>query len=245
MLILLAIISVQSIILGWTFQIPMQTEPKPNGCQVPTPRKLLACPHCDLLQFEIEVAPHHDAHCGRCNAILYRGTRARLDWMIALALGSAILFVVSNLFPIAALKMYGAYNTTTLAGTVLALHYQGRSLIGALVLTTAILIPACELCAMMYMLIPLRAGRIAPGMQACFRFVRATRPWSMTEVCMLGVLVTLAKLSDLATIVPGIALWAFAGMIVLFSALAASFSVRDFWAWIDALHSTRSKDDGE
>ncbi len=222
----------------------MPTEPKPNACPVPPQRKLLACPHCDLLQFEVDLAQHHDAHCVRCDAVLYRGTRARLDWMIALVLGSAILFLVANLFPIAALKRGAAYNTTSLAGTVLALHHQGRPLIAALVLITAILIPACELCAMMYMLIPLRAGRIVPGVRACFRFVRAAQPWSMTEVCLLGVLVTLVKLADVATIVPGVALWAFAGMIALFSALAASFSVRDFWAWIDALHCAPSDGSG-
>ncbi len=222
----------------------MQIEPKPDACRVPTQRKLLACPHCDLLQFEVDLAQHHDAHCARCDAPLYRGTRARLDWMIALTLGSAILFLVSNLFPIAVLKMAGAYNTTTLAGTVLALHHQGRPIVAALMLITAILIPACELGAMIYMLIPLRAGRIAPGVPVCFRFVRAAHPWSMTEVCLLGVLVTLAKLSDMAIIIPGIALWAFAGMIALFAALRASFSVRDFWAWIDALRCAPSTDSG-
>ena len=55
---------------------------------------------------------------------------------------------------------------------------------------------------------------------------------------------TLVKLADVATIVPGVALWAFAGMIALFSALAASFSVRDFWAWIDALHCAPSDSSG-
>lgn len=153
--------------------------------------------------------------------------------MLVLILGSAILFLVSNLFPIVGLELQGTRNTTTFFGTVRALYEQGRPLVAALVLVSAILIPALELAALLYMLIPLRLGAVAPGTAAAFRFVRAAHPWGMVEVFMLGLLVTLVKLSEMATIVPGVALWAFAGLIVLFSAAAAAFSVRDFWAWVD------------
>lgn len=200
-------------------------------------QRLLACRHCDLLQHEVALQPHHDAHCVRCGARLYRGTRSRLDWMIALVLASAILFLVSNLFPIAALEKYGVYNATTLAGTVLTLYHQNRPLVAALVLGTAILAPALELCALLYMLLPLRACRIVPGLAHTFRFVLATHRWVMIEVFLLGLLVTLAKLSDLATILPGLALWAFVGLIATFSAVAASFSARDFWGWVEAIRT--------
>lgn len=207
-----------------------------------SPPKLLACRHCDLLQQEVALARHHDAHCVRCGALLYRGTRSRLDWMIALVLASAILFLVSNLFPIAALEKYGAYHATTLAGTALTLYQQDRPLVAALVLMTTIVVPAAELCALLYMLLPLHAGRVVPGLRQTFRFVLASHEWSMMEVFLLGLLVTLAKLSDLATIVPGIALWAFVGLIASFSAVAASFSARDFWAWVDAIRARPARE---
>jgi paraquat-inducible protein A len=158
--------------------------------------------------------------------------------MLALALGSAVLFVVSNLFPIASLDAQGLHTATTLTGTVTALYQQGRPLVAALVLVTTILVPALELGAMLYMLVPLRFGLVSDGMRAAFRFVLAAHPWNMMEVFMLGVLVTLVKLAELASIVPGVALWAFAGLIVLFSMLTASFSVRDYWGWVDSIRAT-------
>jgi len=194
---------------------------------------MIACEHCDLIQQEVELGRHVDAHCIRCNALLYRGSRTRLDVMIALALASTAMYLVSNLFPIAALAAQGIYNSTTLIGTVLALYDQGRPLIAALVLLTTILVPGLELAVLLYMLIPLRLGRIPAGLPAAFRFLLAAHPWSMMEVYMLGILVTLIKLADLATITPGVSLWAFVGLIVLFSALSASFSVRDFWQWVE------------
>ncbi|WP_019143274.1 paraquat-inducible protein A [Noviherbaspirillum massiliense] len=198
------------------------------------PTRLVACQHCDLLQREVKLERHSDAHCIRCGALLYRGTRTRLDWMLAVMLGSALLFIVSNLFPIAELAVQGSYNTTTLVGTVQALYDQGRPLVAMLVLVTTILIPGFELAAMLYMLIPLRLGWVPPGVPALFRFVLVVHPWGMMEVFMLGILVTLVKLADLATIVPGIALWSFIGLIIFFSMGSAAFSVRDFWSWVES-----------
>jgi len=201
---------------------------------------MIACDQCDLVQQEVEISRHTDAHCIRCNAVLYRGSRTRLDVMIALTIASGLMYVVSNLFPIAALAAQGIYNSTTLIGTVLALYDQGRPLIAALVLMTTILVPGLELAVLLYMLIPLRLGRIPAGLPAAFRFLLAAHPWSMMEVYMLGILVTLIKLADLASIVPGISLWAFVGLIVLFSALSAAFSVRDFWRWVENARPFRS-----
>jgi paraquat-inducible protein A len=200
---------------------------------------MIACRHCDLLQQEIALPAHSDARCIRCRALLYRGQRTTLDIMLALALGSMAFFIVANLFPIATLSAQGANSSTTLFATALALYDQGRPLVAVLVLATTIAIPALELLALLYLLIPLRAGIVPAGTRIAFRFLLAAHPWSMMEVFMLGILVTLVKLADLATVVPGISLWAFVGLIALFSAITASFSVRDFWRWVDAADSPR------
>jgi paraquat-inducible protein A len=209
-------------------------ESRQTQSQTTTPgAKLIACENCDLLQQEISFSERNDAHCVRCDALLYRGPRVKLDAMLALVIGSAVLLVISNLFPIAVLSAEGAYRSTTLFGAVLALYDQSRPFVAVLVLLTAILIPALELSALLYMLLPLHFGHIPKDLPITFRFLLAVHPWSMMEVFMLGILVTLVKLSDLATVVPGISVWAFAGLIILFSGISASFSIRDFWQWVE------------
>ena len=47
---------------------------------------------------------------------------------------------------------------------------------------------------------------------------------------LLGALVSLVKLGDIATVVPGIALWSMGGMIVLLAAIANSFDFRELWS---------------
>lgn len=155
--------------------------------------------------------------------------------LIALGAGNALLFFVANIFPIASMNIEGIHTSATLAQATLALLAQGRPLVAALVFVTTILIPALQLVVLLYLLFSLRHGRVPPGVTPGYRFLRAARPWSMTEVFLLGVLVTLFKLSELASIIPGVALWAFASSVMLATALAAAFNGRDFWAWVETV----------
>lgn len=196
-------------------------------------RRLIACRDCDLLQHEVELERHADAHCVRCNGVLYRGTRTGMNLMLALMLACALLLIVSNLFPIAVLEAQGAHVEATLFNTVLTVYDQGRGLVALLVLLTTIVLPAMEIGCMLYLLIPLWLGRLAPATPQVFRLVLAIHPWSMMEIFLLGVLVTLVKLTDFATIIPGVSLWSFCALIVFFTMAASAFSKRDFWEWVE------------
>jgi paraquat-inducible protein A len=55
----------------------------------------------------------------------------------------------------------------------------------------------------------------------------------MIEVFMLAMLVAVVKLSSLARVVPGPAMWAFAALTVLFAVLA-SFDPRTLWNRLEA-----------
>lgn len=52
----------------------------------------------------------------------------------------------------------------------------------------------------------------------------------MIEVLMLGLLVALVKLQHIATVVPGVAIWAFGAVMVLLAAAAVTFNPRAIWA---------------
>jgi paraquat-inducible protein A len=190
---------------------------------------LIACHECDLLQREIILPPDGIACCRRCGALLYRNTPDSLDRTLAYSLGAAVLFVTANLFPIVGLEAQGNRTSTTLFGTVRTLHDQDMTSVAVLVFVTAILMPALEIGAMLYMLAPLKLGWVPSGLPATFRLVQTVRPWGMVEVFMLGTLVSLAKLAHIASVVPGIALGSFALLMFLLAAAAASFDPRDVW----------------
>jgi len=64
-----------------------------------------------------------------------------------------------------------------------------------------------------------------------------TRTWSMIEVMMLGVLVALIKIAELATVIPGVAMLALGALVFLLAAIQASFDPREVWRrvqWAEA-----------
>ncbi|MGH7260597.1 MAG: paraquat-inducible protein A [Nitrospiraceae bacterium] len=195
----------------------------------------IACHECDLLQREIALPPGGTACCPRCDGVLYRSIPDGADRTLAYMLGAAVLFVVANAFPIVALEAQGTRISTTLFGTVRTLHEQDMTSVAALVFVTTILMPALEIGAMLYMLLPLKLGWVPRELPAMFRLVQTVRPWGMVEVFMLGTLVSLAKLAHIAHVAPGVALWSFGALMFILAAAAASFDAHDLWARVDAL----------
>src|SRR5881397_1360158 len=196
---------------------------------------LIACRECDLLQREIVLPPGGTACCSRCGAVLHRSKPDSLDSTLAFTVGAAVLFILANVFPVVGLEAQGNRTSTTLFGTVRTLHDQGMTSVAVLVFVTTILMPALDIGAMLYMLLPIRLGVVPKGLPAMFRLVQTVRPWGMVEVFMLGTLVSLAKLSHIAAVRPGIALWSFGMLMFLVAAAAASFEAHDFWARADAI----------
>ena len=66
-------------------------------------------------------------------------------------------------------------------------------------------------------------------MAPVFRFAGGLQPWSMMEVFLIGIIVALVKLLGMAQIVPGVALWSFALLIVTLAAAAANMDSRVVW----------------
>lgn len=194
---------------------------------------LTACHECDLLQREPVLPPGGTACCLRCNAVLFRDTPDGIDRSLAYTLGAAILFTVANVFPIVGLEVQGTLNQTSLSGAVTTIWDNDMPGVAVLVFLTTILVPALEISLMLYLLLPVKFGWVPQGLAPILRFLQTVKPWSMTQVFILGVLVSLVKLAHLAHVVPGLALWAFGGLILTFTAAVSSFNTRELWNLIE------------
>jgi paraquat-inducible protein A len=199
-----------------------------------TDAPLIACHECDLLQREVVLPRRGVARCGRCGAELYRSHPHSLELTLAYTAAAIVLFAMANMFPIVGLKLQGQVIETSLFHAVRVLYDEDMKPVAALVFATTMLMPALELFAMTYLLLPLKLGRVPPHFAPVFRMLQAVRPWGMVEVFMLGVLVSMVKLAHLATLVTGVALWSFGALMLLMAAVAATFDQRELWAKMDA-----------
>jgi paraquat-inducible protein A len=81
--------------------------------------------------------------------------------------------------------------------------------------------------------LPLKLERVPWKLGGVFRFVRSIEPWGMMEVFMLGILASVVKLAQMASIIPGISMYAFAALIVVIAAAAASLDPRIVWERVE------------
>ncbi len=182
---------------------------------------LIACHECDSLYRVDRIPESSIVKCFRCGAVLMDSKKHTLDTTLALTVTGLILFLISNVYPILSFDYEGQITQTILMTGVIDLYNQDMPLLAGLVFITTMLVPALQLVLLLYIFLPLRLNSIPWKLAAIFRFVKTFTPWSMLEVFMLGILVSIAKLATTATIIPGIALWTFSALIVIL-ALAAS-----------------------
>ena len=190
---------------------------------------LIACHECDLLQQSPALPMGGTARCPRCGAVLYRRKRNSLNRVLALTIAGLPLFMVANTFPFLTFRLEARIQETTLITGIIELYNQGMWMVAGVVLLTSIVVPLLELIVMLYVLLPLKVNRRPWKMPLFFRTIRSFKPWGMMEVFMVGILVAFVKLSKMATIIPGIALYAFMILIFVLAASAASLDPHIVW----------------
>jgi paraquat-inducible protein A len=196
--------------------------------------RLVACHDCDLLRRLPPLREGAAAYCDRCGALLRRRRRKSVERTLALTLAASVLFAVANFFPFLSFEMQGRVTETTLASGVFDLWNQGVPQIAVLVGFTAVVAPLVQLTLLLYVLLPVHLGRVPWQMARMFRLLRRVQPWSMMEVFLVGILVAVTKLVDMAEVVPGLALWAFGGLIVVLAGALASLDPEAIWERLEA-----------
>ncbi|MFD1560829.1 paraquat-inducible protein A [Paraburkholderia silviterrae] len=200
-----------------------------------TAGKLIACHECDLLQREVPVPEGGVLRCRRCHAEFYRNLPDSLERALALSLGAVVLFAISNAYPIVGLSVNGTLVETTLMGAVRVLYRDGKWPLASLVFATTVLMPILQTTGMLWMLVPLKYERVPWGGPWVFRLCHLCQPWGMTEVLILGLLVALVKLSKIAGVVVGPALWSFGALMLVLAAASAAFDTHILWLRVAAV----------
>jgi len=178
----------------------------------------IACDECDLLESVPPMREQSRARCRRCGAIIYQRHPRSIERSLALSMTGLILFAVANAYPFLGFKLEGILVNTTLIGGIELLYQNEKFAIAAVVAITAVVAPVLQLCAGVYVFLPLYLNRRPRYLSHVFRWLQRIQPWAMIEVFMLGILVSIVKLAQMAVIIPGVALWAFALLIVVLAA---------------------------
>jgi paraquat-inducible protein A len=132
------------------------------------------------------------------------------------------------------MKLAGQSQTSTLLEGVLALYRGGVWPLAGLVLLVAIVFPFAKILGSLWVLGSLQLGWRSRTLVPVFRTAEILRPWAMTEVYLLGLIVAWVKLRDLATLHLDVALFAFVVFILIMIWAGSALHSHEVWDRIAA-----------
>jgi paraquat-inducible protein A len=194
------------------------------------PDSLAACPECDLLQRIPAIPPGGTARCPRCGHAIASSKPDSLERTLALTVAAAIVLIIANVTPLMGISAVGRHASTTIVGGAWEMWMQGQEITALVVLFCAIVAPAVHVGFMLAVLLAARRPPAPSWAGTLLRLSEFHQPWAMVEVMMLGILVALVKIAELATVVPGIGMFAAGAVVVLIAAMTVSFEPREVWA---------------
>lgn len=193
----------------------------------------VACPDCDLLQNVPALEPGGKARCPRCACTVATRMAEPIDLPLALTVTAGIALIVANTSPLMGLSAVGRRASTTILGGAHQMWLEGEQITALIVAFCAVIAPAGYI---LFMLTVLWAARRPPAPRWVGELLRGAefaQPWSMNEVMLLGILVALVKIAELATVEVGVGMFAVGALVLLFPAIMSSFDTEEIWKRVE------------
>jgi paraquat-inducible protein A len=193
----------------------------------------VACRDCDLLQQIPPLPPRGKARCARCGELLVSRVSDRLDRLLALTVAATAALVIANTMPLMGLAAVGRESSTTIIGGAIEMWNQGSEITAVIVAFFVVIAPAAHVAFLLVVLFAVRYPPAPRWVGTMLRSAHLMEPWSMTEVMMLGILVALVKIAELAQVIPGIGMYAAGIFIFLLATIIVSFEPHDIWSRVE------------
>jgi paraquat-inducible protein A len=193
-----------------------------------------ACHHCDQLVNIPSLEHGQNAYCPNCQTLLSRNIKYRNQKVIALSISSLILLLSALLYPFISFSNQGLNQTISLLDSAKILLDQDNLFVAALIDLTIIGLPFL----LLSLFIPLHAGaiKILPiGVsRTLLKMIYYLKPWVMSEIFLIGVLISMIKIMKMADISFGLSFWAFSGFVVCYTLTLYYFDSASLWQQVRA-----------
>lgn len=191
---------------------------------------LVLCNDCHLT-VRLPSPPPAACYCPRCGSRLHARNPNSIARTWALVVTAWICMIPANLYPVMTVIYLGDGDPDTILSGVIKLTQEGMIPIAILVFVASIVVPMMKLLGLMFLLLMVQR-RWQLNKRQCtmlYRVIEVIGAWSMLDLFMISILVTLVDLGAVATIEAGTGATAFATVVVLTMLAAMSFDPRLIW----------------
>lgn len=144
---------------------------------------------------------------------------------------SIILYIPANTLPIMHTSLLGSSEPSTIFGGVILLWQLGSYPIALIIFIASVVVPVAKLVILCWLNYTVSKGHTEQHKERIFwyRITELIGRWSMIDVFVVAVLVSLIQLGSIMSIVPGYAALAFCGVVIMTMLAAMSFDTSLIW----------------
>jgi len=190
---------------------------------------LILCEQCFTLHDEVPLEDGTKACCSECGAVLYRYDSRLIDHGLALSFTGIVCFMFANLFPLVQIEILGHGQFITIPKTIFSLFENGFYFVGILCTFLIFIFPFMIFTINMLLFTLLKMKRGKSLTKELLILLAHIKPWSMTDIFLISILVALVKLIGYAQIHIGIAFWALMIFVLIDLYLVKRIHLFDIW----------------
>jgi len=180
---------------------------------------LLSCHHCGAVYQRPVLAPGEWAQCERCDHVLETYSAFSPHAWLAVLLAAVISFALANAYPVATLLISGKAQAASFFDAIVITWESGYPEVAIVAFAAGFLLPVVQLLLLLWVFTALALGRLPLFFERAIATIDLLKPWCMVPVFLMGVLVSVVKLVGLASLIPGIGLFATATSAIFVTAL--------------------------
>lgn len=228
---ILLLMTTRSIDADWMW-FSLAGEPQaPKGIrtgETAAPQGLAGCSTCGLIN---KLSSLHRNHCRRCGDPLHLRLPHSLQRTWALLVAAIVMYVPANIYPIMTTTVLGQSNPATIVGGAIELVHKGSWPIAAVIFFASIIVPVGKILVLIWLTIVIRkSGELSANARTkLYRVAEFIGRWSMIDLFVVAILVTLIRAGNLLSITPGPAALAFGAVVILTMLAAMTFDPRLIW----------------
>lgn len=149
----------------------------------------------------------------------------------ALLITSIIFYIPANLLPIMNTRLLGHDDPSTILGGIYLLWQLGSYPIAIVIFIASVAVPIAKIIAMCWLnfSVQQQSDTFRLERTKLYRITELVGRWSMVDVFVVIILVSLIQLGNTMSIYPGSAALAFSGMVILTMLAAMSFNPQRIW----------------
>jgi len=205
------------------------------------------CPGCDMIiaTTPVKVPFDSDLVCPRCKYKVLNPKKDTLNRTLALSLTGLLLFIPAHFMLLLQLEALGFLDQGTVIDSMTAVYKQRYFFVSLMVLITAVLIPLIKLLLIFIVSLSLVNDKFTWKLPTLFRWYCHIEEWGMTEVFLLGILITIIKMSHTADISFEIGFFSFVGLSLALVGSVFTLDKHYYWLMIEKLKRAEKNTDAK